>query len=224
INKTTYVDFENKFGQLVNLYGSTELGAIATSDLNDPLETRANGVVHVMPGVEARLASGEKENQMAEIMCRHDAGFDAYLDKQGKLLPGKTDGWFMTKDLGRVVSPGVFKVAGRTGNSINRNGILVSFTEVESLMEQGIAEVQFAVVAAKEEENVRGKVLAACCQLKPGTGSDGIDAAGIRSRCFDIMPRHMAPDQVLVMAEIPRLANGKFDRKKINEIINEAKK
>lgn len=224
INKTTYVDFENKFGPLVNLYGSTELGAIATSNLSDPLETRSNGVVHVMPGVEARPATGEKENEMAEIMCRHDAGFDAYVDKQGKQIPGKTDGWFMTKDLGRMVSENVFKVAGRTGNSINRNGILVSFTEVESLMEQGIAEVQFAVAAAKEEENVRGKVLAACCQLKPGTGSDGIDAAGIRSRCFDIMPRHMVPDQVLVMAEIPRLPNGKFDRKKINEIINDIRK
>lgn len=221
INKTTYENFENKFGQLVNLYGSTELGAIATSALSDPLETRSNGVVHVMPGVEARLATGESENDMAEIMCRHAAGFDTYVDKEGKQIPREADGWFMTKDLGRMISGNIFKVSGRTGNSINRNGILVSFTEVESLMEQGIAEVEFAVVAAKEEENVRGKVLVACCERKPGSG---IDAAGIRSRCFDIMLRHMVPDEVLLMNEIPRLANGKFDRKKIAEIINDLKK
>ena len=126
----------------------------------------------------------------------------------------------MTKDLGRIISPGVFKVAGRTGNSINRNGILVSFMEVESLMEQGIAEVQHVIVAAKEEENVRGKILVACCQLKSGAV---IDAAGVRSRCFDMMLRHTVPDEVLVLKEIPRLPNGKFDRKKITQTLNELK-
>ncbi len=215
INKSSYENFENKFGPLVNLYGSTELGAIATSGLNDPLEIRSNGVVHVLPGVEARLVTGE--NDMAEIMCRHAAGFDTYVDKLGKQIPGKTDDWFMTKDLGRMVSSDAFKVTGRTGNSINRNGILVSFTEVESLMEQGIAEVQHVVVTAKEEENVRGKVLVACCERKPGSR---IDSTGIRSRCFDMMLRHMVPDEVLLMDEIPRLPNGKFDRKKIAASLN----
>jgi acyl-coenzyme A synthetase/AMP-(fatty) acid ligase len=212
INQASYVHFENKFGQLVNLYGSTELGAIATSCLDEPPETRSNSIVHVMPGVDVQL-----ENEMAEIMCRHDSGFDAYVDKEGKWIPGKTSGWFMTKDLGRIVSPGVFKVAGRTGNSINRNGILVSFMEVESLLEPGIAEIEHVVVTARQEETIRGKTLVACCQLKPGTT---IDTSEIRSRCFAVMPRHMVPDEVLVIKEIPRLPNGKFDRKKITDTLN----
>jgi acyl-CoA synthetase (AMP-forming)/AMP-acid ligase II len=89
--------------------------------------------------------------------------------------------------------------------------------EVESLLEPGIAEIEHVVVTARQEETIRGKTLVACCQLKPGTT---IDTSEIRSRCFAVMPRHMVPDEVLVIKEIPRLPNGKFDRKKITDTLN----
>jgi len=215
INKTTFLDFEERFGKLINLYGSTELGAIATSDPGASLETRADGIVRTMPGVEAALEDMDKD--LSELMCRHGSGFETYVDRTGAALAGDADGWFKTKDLGRLISRDTFKVIGRTGNSVNRNGILTAFSEVESLMEQGIADVQFAVVLAKEEENVRGKTLVACCELKPGVEAEGKD---IRARCFDVMMRHMVPDEVLIVKELPRLPNGKFDRKKVEELIN----
>lgn len=218
INKTTFLDFEERFGTLVNLYGSTELGAIATSDPAMPLETRSDAIVKTMPGVEVALK--EKDKELSELMCRHGSGFDTYVDRTGAHLAGTTDGWFETKDLGRVYSEDTFKVIGRTGNSINRSGILTAFSEVESLMEQGIDEVQFAVVTANDEENVRGRTLVACCELKRGVEAGGKD---IRARCFDVMMRHMVPDEVIVMDEIPRLPNGKFDRKKVEVLINRRK-
>lgn len=215
IDKTTFLDFEGRFGTLINLYGSTELGAIATSDPGTPLEARSDGIVKAMPGVEIDLE--ETDNDISEIKCRHESGFETYVDKTGTKRAGNADGWFETKDLGRLISGDTFKVIGRTGNSINRNGILTAFSEVESLMEQGIDDVNFAVVTAKEEENVRGKTLVACCELKPGVETHGKD---IRARCFDVMMRHMVPDEVLIMKELPRLPNGKFDRKKLEELIN----
>jgi acyl-coenzyme A synthetase/AMP-(fatty) acid ligase len=99
---------------------------------------------------------------------------------------------------------------------MNRSGFLVAFSEVESLMEQGIEEVQHAVVTAKAEEDVRGSKMVACCQMKRGTA---IDNKTLRTRCFDIMMRHMVPDEVIMMKEIPRLPNGKFDRKKLTHLI-----
>ncbi|MCP5101819.1 MAG: long-chain fatty acid--CoA ligase [bacterium] len=212
INKTIVEDFETRFGKLVNLYGSTELGAIATSNLSAPLETRSHGIIEPMPGVDIRLRDAGKE--VSEILCRHRSGFETYVDKRGNRLAAFRDGWFMTKDLGRMFDGNRFKVIGRTGNSINRSGILVAFSEVESLMEQGVEAVAYVVVTAKEGENVRGKTLLAYCQLKPGAQMSDTD---IRSRCFDIMQRHMVPDRVKVMVELPRLPNGKFDRKKLGE-------
>jgi acyl-CoA synthetase (AMP-forming)/AMP-acid ligase II len=216
INNGTFRDFEKRFGKLVNLYGSTELGAIATSNPAMPVETRSEGIVEAMPGVAVGLkAEGE---DISEIRCKHGTGFDTYVDKKGVRTGGLADGWFMTKDLGRILSQGTFKVIGRTGNSINRNGILVAFAEVESLMEQGIEEVQFAVVLAKDVETVRGMQLIACCELKPGAAVDG---NFVRSRCFDVMMRHMVPDEVMIINEMPRLPNGKFDRKKLEELIKQ---
>jgi acyl-coenzyme A synthetase/AMP-(fatty) acid ligase len=205
IGTATFERFEGKFGRLVNLYGSTELGAIATSTLADSLETRAHGVLAPMPAVDIRF-------EKFQIICRHEHGFLDYVDNRGKRVAEPEGGWFQTKDLGKPVGDCCFKVMGRSGNSINRSGILVAFAEVESIMEQEIDGVAWVVVVAGDEENRRGKRMVACCELKPHAE---VDARKIRARCFALMPRHMVPDEVVVMAEIPRLANGKFDRKRL---------
>lgn len=209
INRATFENFYGRFGRLVNLYGSTELGAIATSALAQPVDLRAEGIVEPMPGVEIRL-DGSGGDGVGEILCRHEYGFVTYLDKRGSET-GEV-GWFRTKDLGQQVGDRQFKVMGRIDNSVNRNGILVAFSEVESIMEQRIEEVAHVVVVAAEEENSRGQKLLACCELTPNGRADGKE---LRSRCFDVLPRHLVPDEVRVMAEIPRLPNGKFDRKRL---------
>ena len=55
ISETNFLRFESGFGRLVNLYGSTELGAIATSDPDKPLEIRARGFLQPMDGVRYRI-------------------------------------------------------------------------------------------------------------------------------------------------------------------------
>jgi acyl-coenzyme A synthetase/AMP-(fatty) acid ligase len=219
IGQRAFEQVEKVFGPFINLYGSTELGVIATSLLADPLDIRSRGIIAPLPGVEIHLESKDEEEKMSEIICRHDYGLDAYVDKRGHIISRDEQiTRFNTKDLGQWMDNDkvTFKVMGRTGNSINRSGILVSFSEVESLMEQGIAEIDHAVVIAKGdgEAGYRGKKLLACCQLKPGTVTNEKE---IRSRCFPIMMRHMVPDEVVIINEIPRLPNGKFDRKSLKK-------
>lgn len=215
ITPATFENFENKFGKLVNLYGSTELGAIATNNLNDPLNIRSNGILETMPGVTMDFADKESENdpeRVSEIICSHDYGFDTYVDKKGQKIISETAKPFRTKDLGKRITANRFQVAGRTGNSVNRHGILVAFSEVESIIEQGIEDVAHAVVTGGNEDITRGKKMIAWCELKPGKKLDNQE---LRSQCFDIMLRHMVPDEVRIIKEIPRLPNGKFDRKKL---------
>jgi acyl-coenzyme A synthetase/AMP-(fatty) acid ligase len=215
ITPATFENFETKFGKLVNLYGSTELGAIATSQLNDPLNIRSNGILETMPGVTIDFTDKESENdpeRVSEIICSHDYGFDTYVDKKGRKITVEIAKPFKTKDLGKRITANRFQVVGRTGNSVNRHGILVAFSEVESIIEQGIAEVAHAVVTGGKEDITRGKKMVAWCELKPKTN---LNDQNLRSRCFDMMLRHMVPDEVRVIKEIPRLPNGKFDRKKL---------
>jgi acyl-coenzyme A synthetase/AMP-(fatty) acid ligase len=215
ITPSVFENFETKFGKLVNLYGSTELGAIATNKLDDPLTHRSNGILETMPGVTMDFMVKESENdpeRVSEIICSHDYGFDTYIDKKGQKITSETAKPFRTKDLGKRISANRFQVVGRTGNSVNRHGILVAFSEVESIIEQGIEEVAHAVVTSGNEDITRGKKMIAWCELKPGKKPDSQE---LRSRFFDIMLRHMVPDEVRIIKEIPRLPNGKFDRKKL---------
>jgi acyl-coenzyme A synthetase/AMP-(fatty) acid ligase len=215
ITPATFENFETRFGKLINLYGSTELGAIATNNLTDPLTLRANGILETMPGVTMDFADKESENdpeRVSEIICTHEYGFDTYVDKKGRKITKEKAKPFRTRDLGKRIAANRFQVVGRTGNSVNRQGILVAFSEVESIIEQGIEEVAHAVVTGGQEDITRGKKMIAWCEIKPGKKLDNQE---LRSRFFDIMLRHMVPDEVRIIKEIPRLPNGKFDRKKL---------
>jgi acyl-coenzyme A synthetase/AMP-(fatty) acid ligase len=215
ITPATFARFEHQFGTLINLYGSTELGAIATSVPGDPLELRSQGIVATMPGMSLEFPGSPKAtppDRVSEIYCRHDFGFDAYVDKKGEKNNRERIQPFKTNDLGIPVDGQRCKVVGRIGNSINRSGILVAFSEVETLMEQGIEEIAHTVVTGSEQESSRGKTMTAWCQLKPG---QAITPRELRSRCFKLLLRHMVPDEIMILKEIPRLPNGKFDRNKL---------
>jgi acyl-coenzyme A synthetase/AMP-(fatty) acid ligase len=218
ISPVTFEKFETKFGKLVNLYGSTELGAIATSNLADPLKIRSMGILDTMPGVSIDFSgkkSKDDQKPVLEILCRHDYGFDVYLNKKGHKIKKEMNNNFKTKDLGKRISKNRFQVVGRTGNSMNRSGILVAFSEVESIMEQEIPDIGHVVITAGKEDSTRGKKMIAWCELKPKTR---IIPHDIRACCFDKMSRHMVPDEIRVMEEIPRLPNGKFNRKKLEDL------
>lgn len=215
ITPVTFENFETRFGKLVNLYGSTELGAIATNKLDDPLHIRSNGILETMSGVTMDFTDKESENdpeRVSEIICSHDYGFDTYVDKKGRKITREIAKPFKTRDLGKRIAANRFQVVGRTGNSVNRHGILVAFSEVESIIEQGIEEIGHAVVTEGKEDLTRGKKMIAWCELKP---QKELDSQNLRSQCFNIMLRHMVPDEVRIIKEIPRLPNGKFDRKKL---------
>lgn len=209
IAKEAFAMFEQRFGPLFNLYGSTELGAIATTNPDDPPPLRSQAAVQPLPRVDIGIDP--------TIRCRHGSGFECYVDMAGNRLAGVENGWFATGDLGAEVGDRRFRVLGRTGNSVNRNGILVAFAEVESLIERGVPGVEHVVVTADREENQRGRHMVAVCQLAAETE---LDAQEIRRLCFDVMPRYQVPDRVEVMDAIPRLPNGKFDRKAVEQFVN----
>lgn len=207
IKRETFEAYEAKFGRLMNLYGSTELGVIAVSNPDDAVEVRSEGVVKPLPNVEVLEddAIATEHGTQFRVRCKHKYGFDFYVDAGG----GKMEdiGIFDTSDIGLKTGEHTFRIVDRISNSVNRNGFLIAFSEIESSME-AIEGVEKVIVAARNEETVMGKKLVAFCKV-----NGQLSTSDIRQSCLKDMPRHIVPDEVQVVDEFPKTPSGKIDRR-----------
>ncbi|MFM8444544.1 MAG: AMP-binding protein [Methylococcus sp.] len=215
IDEPTFRAFDARFGGLVNLYGSSEMGAIAACRGEESLDRRAVLLGEPMAGVELRLGEpGTEPSAAVEIFCRHLTGFEGYLDDLGHWLrrihPGE---WYGTGDLATTNGAGDLVVQGRTNNSVNRNGHLVLLGDIEKAME-GLGAIAQAVVVATEAPGChgRGARLTAFCAPRRATP---LNAAEVRAACFDLLPRHAIPDDVIIVDQWPLLPSGKVDRQRL---------
>ncbi|OQY58190.1 MAG: AMP-dependent synthetase [Desulfobacteraceae bacterium 4572_88] len=218
----TFARYESLFGPLINLYGSTEMGAMSAACLDDPDEIRSQTAGKPMPGVQIRLGKGDAEftgdtEDTGELWCYHSYGFEGYIDEHGNPAgadPVGKKNWFRTKDMGRVRPDGSIEVMGRCDHSVNRDGLLVSFADVENAIRtiEGIENV----VVVSEGEGRRGKRLIACCA--PAGGAE-ISASDVRTACFDILPGRAVPDDIVFLKSLPLLPSGKVDRQKLTRMV-----
>lgn len=214
-----FTQYESLCGCLVQLYGSTEMGAIAATSPDTPSEIRAQTVGKPMQNVQIRMEKGQEgSKEVGELWCYHQSGFEGYVDENGNpisLGQEHQEGWFRTKDFGRIWPEGYIEVLGRSDHSVNRDGLLVFFADVEKAIKK-IDGIDSAVVISKGESQ-RGKKLLAYCV--PTKGID-ITEKNIRMACFDILARHAIPDQIIIIKSLPLLANGKVDRQKLINMVD----
>jgi acyl-coenzyme A synthetase/AMP-(fatty) acid ligase len=193
-------DFESAYGQLFNLYGCTELGAIATS----PTEgQRSDGQLRPLDGVEVRIDAD------GQVRCRHNAPFASYIDPHGHPPATATEEWYPTKDIGVTEGARDFRVLGRMDHCVNRSGYLVSLDEIGSCLENLFREIRQAIVLdAGAEKGLTTKLIAVCEVTEEGE----VDRDTVRKICQDKLNKQMIPDEFHFVREMPRLSNGKADR------------
>ncbi|MGK7895173.1 MAG: class I adenylate-forming enzyme family protein [Xenococcus sp. (in: cyanobacteria)] len=222
LRANTLAAYESRFGCLVQLYGSTEMGAIAAGSPDDPQEIRATTVGKPLDNVKMRLQDDETipedRKDVGKLWCQHQYGFEGYIDESGNDIPlNDDDGWFSTKDLGKITSNGEVEVLGRFDFSINRDGLLVFFSDVEKVVNT-ISGVDTAVVVSGAE-GARGKELVAYCILESG---DQSTVENIRAACFDLLPKRAVPDKLSIVKSFPLLPNGKIDRQELIKIAKQS--
>jgi acyl-CoA synthetase (AMP-forming)/AMP-acid ligase II len=216
LTEDTFTRYDPRFGCLVKLYGSTEMGAIAAASPREPSEVRSQTVGKPMPGVQMSVEERTGElleviEDVGELRCHHEYGFEGYVDDNGKsVVQDNQDGWFRTKDYGRIWADGHLEVLGRCDHSVNRDGLLVFCSDVEKAI-QSINGIESVVVVPKGESQ-RGKGIVAYCVVAQATGSTESD---IRSACFERLPKRAVPDQIWIVKSLPILPNGKVDRQKL---------
>jgi acyl-CoA synthetase (AMP-forming)/AMP-acid ligase II len=232
IKRETMAGFEPRFGPLLNLYGSAEMGAVSSASPDDPAEERLATAGYPLAGIELSVEETGEDfekapgDQVGRLQCRQGNGSTGYLiqnvmqdgsfdqDNQWRFEPRSDDAWFATGDLAKIRADGYVEILGRSGLSVKRDGLLVVFADVEAAVEKAGGLQRAVVVAAGETR--RGPRLVAVCLRGPGNGEAPPEA--VRQKCFDLLPRYAVPDDVLFVEALPQLPSGKVDRRAIRDL------
>ncbi|MFF3565993.1 AMP-binding protein [Streptomyces sp. NPDC002574] len=198
-------DLEALTGQRpVERYGMTE--TLITVSTRASGERRPGSVGLPLPGIRTRIAAGPGE-EIGELQLTGPTLFDGYLGRPEATAASYTeDGWFRTGDIAAVDPDGMHRIVGRASTDlIKSGGYRIGAGEVENALLDHPAVREAAVVGAPHAD--LGQEIVAYVVAEGVTERELIDfVAGHLSV-------HKRPRKVRFLAELPRNAMGKPQKK-----------
>jgi acyl-CoA synthetase (AMP-forming)/AMP-acid ligase II len=205
-----------------NAYGLTETSSTvavlgpadhrAALDSDEPAtRARLGSVGRAVPGVEIAVRDADGRllaaGQTGEILVRGAQVSGHYLGSGSALTE---DGWFPTRDQGRLDAAGYLFVEGRADDTIIRGGENIAPAEIEEVILDHPAVRECVVVGLPDEEwgeRIAAFIVAATPSV-PGVEE-------IRDFVRARLRGSRTPDEVHFIAEIPATATGKVLRREL---------
>jgi long-chain acyl-CoA synthetase len=191
----------------------------------EPLPVGAS-VGRLVEGVELRLVGEDGEEaapgEPGEAWLRSPGMFSQYFRQPEITADRRTpEGWFKTGDFLSMDADGYCWFVSRSTDLIRRAGSNVSPLEVQNALAEHPLVEDVAVAAVPDE--IYGEAVGAVVVLR-GPAGEGEDVSELlRRHTAERLAEYKVPSVVLVMSEIPRRANGKFDRKRISTLLSTAR-
>ncbi|TNF51927.1 MAG: amino acid adenylation domain-containing protein, partial [Burkholderiales bacterium] len=113
---------------------------------------------------------------------------------------------YRTGDLGRWLADGSVEYLDRVDNQVKVRGFRIELGEVQACLERQTG-VQRCVVMVREDRPGDPRLVAYLV-----TDADTFDSEALRDRIRRWLPEHMVPSQLVPLAALPVLPNGKVDR------------
>jgi amino acid adenylation domain-containing protein len=120
---------------------------------------------------------------------------------------------YRTGDLARIGDDGLVYFLGRADSQITSRGYRIELGEIEAAL-NAMSELQECAVVAISTDGFEGTVI--CCAYAPRAGVS-VTHAGIRKELAKVLPAPMLPSRWMALERLPRNANGKFDRRWLQE-------
>jgi acyl-CoA synthetase (AMP-forming)/AMP-acid ligase II len=199
----------------VNAYGLTETASsVAVLGPDDHREALAASD----PALRERLGSVGRPLPGVEIEIRDDGGRPARAGEtglvfvRGEQISGEyggrsaldVDGWFPTRDRGRLDADGYLFIEGRADDTIIRGGENIAPAEIEDVLVAYPGIVEAAVIGVPDPE--WGQRIVA---VVVGEG----DPAEVRQWVKDRLRSSKTPDTIVFRAELPKTETGKLLRR-----------
>jgi len=201
IDEATRLFLEATFGTPVcSMYGTTEVGVILASYPGAPdFVVKPGSLGKPVPGVEVEVQRPD--------------GSRCAPDETGEIRVKRRDGWFATKDLGRMDAEGYFYHGGRADDVIISAGWTISAVEVEGALLKHPDVREAAVIGVPDA--LRGLVVKAF--IVSARRGDEAFARELQDWTRTRLAQHEYPRRVDFVAELPKTPAGKVNRKILRE-------
>jgi fatty-acyl-CoA synthase len=213
--------FGERYGlRIVQGWGMTEMspvGGLALPPAGVPEGTvedldwrmRAGRILH---GVEMRIMGRDGEE------LPRDGASEGEIEVRGPWVTGSYhhdpapekfhDGWLRTGDVGTLDGRGFFTISDRIKDVIKSGGEWISSVDLENQLMAHPAVQEAAVIGISDER--WGERPLACVVLRPGAAAKPAELADFLA---GKVARWQVPEYWAFVAEIPKTAVGKFDKK-----------
>jgi acyl-CoA synthetase (AMP-forming)/AMP-acid ligase II len=229
--------FEGGYGvEIINIYGSNEgIALVSTRETSPDPEVRAalfprsgtpgtswTGPLHESVRTKVIDPDTGKEidgaGEQGELCFAGPTVFDGYLSRTADDMFTE-DGFFRTGDLVEICGdpPDYYRITGRCKDIINRGGMKISPSELDTLLEgfPGLVEV---AVAPYPDEILGEKI---CAVVVP---EDGQNAPTLDALCTYLLDRGIAkfklPERIETIDALPRNPLGKVLRHELSERVS----
>ncbi|HEY1839126.1 MAG TPA: AMP-binding protein [Mycobacterium sp.] len=203
----------------LNLYGQTEVIVSGLPRelhiLDEPNSAeRLRSVGFPFPGTRVRVVDADggavPVGQTGEIVVRSGSMFRGYWQDPAATQATVQDGWCRTGDMGRLDERGLLYLVDRKKDVIISGGENIYSPEVEDAVSAVDGVAACAVIGVPDDR--WGE--AVCAVVVPRSGaSPTLETvqAGVRQR----LARYKVPRRLVLAAELPVLASGKVDKKRL---------
>jgi malonyl-CoA/methylmalonyl-CoA synthetase len=207
----THVQFEKRTGhRILERYGMTETNMLTSNPYDG--ERRAGTVGMPLAGVELRIADPETgaalpQGQTGMIEVRGPNVFQGYWQMPEKTAAEfRSDGFFMTGDLGLIDDKGYVNIVGRAKDLIISGGYNIYPKEVELVLDDMPQVLESAVIGLPHADF--GEAVVA---VLVATGQ-APDIAQIEKALQDKLARYKQPKAYIIVPELPRNNMGKVQK------------
>jgi acyl-CoA synthetase (AMP-forming)/AMP-acid ligase II len=210
----------------VNAYGLTETSSTisilgpadhreAYNSIDPAIRARLGSVGRPLPAVEVSIRDGDGAElpvgEAGQIWVRGEQVSGEYLGFE-RTDPDHGDGWFDTRDSGRLDAAGFLYVQGRLDDVIVRGGENLAPGEIEGVLLEHPAVSEAAVVGIPNVE--WGESVTAAVVLKPGADTTEEE---LRLHVRSALRSARTPERILFFGQLPYSDTGKLLRRVVRD-------
>ena len=214
VSAGTLERMEAGFGaSFMPVWGSTEATGVALA-LRPDRPRRPGSTGSPVRGYEVRVVDSLGRDcpvgEVGELLVRGPSVVSQYFGDAEESARCFKEGWYHSADLVRWGPDGFIDFVGRKSEMLKIGGIRVYPLEIEKVIKDH-PQVR-DVVVVRAEERIRGEVARAIVECE---ADSSLTVRRVQAYCRDRMAPYKVPRIVEFWAEIPRLPNGKVDKRAV---------